>query len=1235
MANTTNSFSSVLAQFTRLQTQTLEILQGMTEAVGTSSETVTLEFKTASGETVTYTIPSFGYLEAQIQRLDATVIKLMGLDSSDANIRMPDGSFKKIYQSRLLNAPKRITNLAVPGNFEYQNNWFFESFLSPALYIPFDISTFVAPDADKILVKRIIVNAESEDEKEFFDQNFKGLNDIRYEDLLNALTLNNIIFFQDEEVKDLPLSVLRYDGTFDVYKFEDVDQENPDGTTSKRRKYFLNKLTYSDGLSNTLDTVDLKVGDQLVSAESVYKVDTIDTVNGAITVKKVSGFDSIVVGVDSLRIYSEKFSAKEAQVGVGYDERQVIFFKAVDPNFNIVSTDWSDGVGLYSNELIIETSNGKKNLQQFYNSEVTDFGQQFLSAAKEKTIPALYGEIPNAPVVNAEDLKVVRINDHKLDTNEVDNVNKKAADKVRLDSEINELDSAIEKKKEELSNTKFNSEAERRGVKNDLDSLIREKTSKSNLYASIVQELAVLGQDKPASLDKPKYRIRGFYEIPEPKESDKTGPQYPVQFITEFRYVKLDGSATDSKQFEFTDANGQILRGTYSNWNIVKSDLRKKIYNDETGLYEWATEDIENPDENNINQVDIPIGKGERVEIRVKSVSEAGWPINPLISEYSETVSIDFPEELLTEDEATIAIQQATEESNRVAFQQELDSRGLDVHLSRQFTVGDKFYAHDSERIASGFFTQEGNVINLLEKLKAMESEIAFLRAKVEEIKGELAITIIDPEGNKVLIKNGDKVELFAGYYKDFADALPAGERKGAIITSTYRILLENAESTPLELISRLPGGIGERLENTVDPAGQGVPFATTNYGTDGWVNEAIQPADKDYNKSRRYDLVPAVNNSVDAAETNTASKISSNFHQSQQLPSQYIYSRYTDVGLKSKTGDLYIDSNGQLPTARLDGAYDAALRSVYPDTPAAGSSTFAWAGTYTGADPDGSGTLTDFCIHIDHPALNDGTSTGFAELQNPEVILSGYEEDDIFGNVPITDSDEVTSEFKHSYGFNSKGYSTQLNFRNNWKELGQSAWEVPNLIGGAADVATYPITVAAGSYDTTLASEYILPDKYGFTDNDRYLIGKNTCGAYMYMAPSTIDQLLVDGTDLRASKFVQNGEGNGIEIPVVFQFRMTDYFGEGNTGTGIIGGYDSTAVTQITNKAKRINLTYARKIGLDVYVRNETIFSFDLQLSAKYQRESLAQKSDFVGKKASKNREQVRVKKSQIKNLR
>ena len=1245
MAQTKNSFSSILTQFSKAQIQALELLNGITQAVGTSKETVTLEFPTLDGDTVTYTIPSFGFMESQIKNLERTVEKLMGLDNVDANIRMPDGSFKKIIQSRLLRAPKRITNLETPRNFSYQNNWFFEDFLSPALYFSVDVSEYVESDSDKILVKRVILNTQTEDEKEFFDQEIKGRNDISYQELLITLQNNGIAFFIDEEVKDLPLSVLRYEGTFDVFRHEDVEIEDDNGNTRKRRKYFLNKLTYTDVLSTITDSIDLKVGDRLAVGESLYKVDFINTNENSIIVKRESGQESITTGPDVLRIYSDKFSNKRARVGIGFDERQIVFFKAVDPNFNVVSSGWSDGISLYSNELELDTPSGTQTLERFYRSEVSDFGQQFINAAKDKTIPAIYGQTPNAPELNDEDFKVVRINDHKLDTETVQSINEKAEEKVRLKSEIKEIEAEINKKKDELITRKFISQAERRGVRNEQDALIREKTAKANLYASIIQELAALSQDTPSVLDKPKFRIRGFHEIPDPIQSDKTGPQEVVQFIKEWRYIRLDGSATDAKQFEFVNSEGQLIRGTYSNWNVAKSETRKKIYNPETGLYEWAEEDVENPEENNINQIDIPISKGERVEIRVRSVSEAGYPVNPMVSDYSNITTIDFPDELLTEDEATLAIQQAVDERSRIAFQQELDSRGLDLHLSRAFEVGDKYYAHDAEQIASGFFTADGTAVNMFQKIKELENEVEALKAKVEEIRGELQITIIDDDGNQLSVNNGDDVTLFAGYYKDFIDSLPVGERKGAIISRTYRMLIQNAESTPLELISRLPGGIGERLPSTVDTASQAQNF----YGPGlGWINEAITPADKDYNSSRRYDLSPIANNSIDRSETTNSSKISSSFHQSQQLQSQFLYTRYTDVGLKSNTGDLYFDANGGKTEDRFGGNYNPAQRSMFPEFTGTTSSPFVWDGSYNNNNPQGGGFLSPFCIHTEHPALNDGLGTSYIELQNPTLTLSGYIEDDIYGNIPITDDEEAVSEFRHNIGINTQNLPNtitganlnrlktskykQLNYRNNWKEIGESGWDA--IIGGSGvSGTTYPYTLSG--YNTELQTQYILPDKLGFTDNDKYLIGKNTCGSYLYVAPTTVDQLLVDGSDVRASKFVRNGDGNGIEVPIIFQFRMTDYFGEGNVGSGIVGGYDPSAAIQTTAETKKINLTYTRKIGLDIYLRDETTFSFDVTVNAKYRRESLGQKVDSIGNRVSRTRENLTVKKSQLKNIR
>ena len=42
--------------------------------------------------------------------------------------------------------------------YKTKNNWFFESFLSPLLYVPIDVTNYMADDISKFEVRRVIVN---------------------------------------------------------------------------------------------------------------------------------------------------------------------------------------------------------------------------------------------------------------------------------------------------------------------------------------------------------------------------------------------------------------------------------------------------------------------------------------------------------------------------------------------------------------------------------------------------------------------------------------------------------------------------------------------------------------------------------------------------------------------------------------------------------------------------------------------------------------------------------------------------------------------------------------------------------------------------------------------------------------------------------------------------------------------------------------------------------------------
>ena len=75
--------------------------------------------------------------------------------------------------------------------------------------------------------------------------------------------------------------------------------------------------------------------------------------------------------------------------------------------------------------------------------------------------------------------------------------------------------------------------------------------------------------------------------------------------------------------------------------------VKKRVEDPTTGQFSWQVENVENADTININQLDISIQQGESIEIRIKSISEAGYPSNPLESDYSDIVRVDFPQDLI------------------------------------------------------------------------------------------------------------------------------------------------------------------------------------------------------------------------------------------------------------------------------------------------------------------------------------------------------------------------------------------------------------------------------------------------------------------------------------------------------------------------------------------------------------------------------------------------------------
>jgi hypothetical protein len=126
----------------------------------------------------------------------------------------------------------------------------------------------------------------------------------------------------------------------------------------------------------------------------------------------------------------------------------------------------------------------------------------------------------------------------------------------------------------------------------------------------------------------------------------------------------------------------------------------------------------------------------------------------------------------------------------------------------------------------------------------------------------------------------------------------------------------------------------------------------------------------------------------------------------------------------------------------------------------------------------------------------------------------------------------------------------------------------------------------------TATREDSMYPRKLGFTSNDEFLIGRYSCGAYLFLGPVNSSAIQVEGSTQLANKNVQSGLKSALNIPLIFQFRAVDKL-------SYIGGFRANG--------NPTNVTYTKKIGVDIQVRNQAPFSFDVQVTGKYKNDVLS----------------------------
>ena len=887
--NTNNSISNSLKKLLEINANSLKTFERINEAITTDQQDVPLEIITTDGTKTVY-VPSFGYMKRELERLDTNLKSLAGLGKGNTRIKLPDGTYQNIITSTLKSPANDITVFNRPVNFSTKPNYFFEDFLNPLLTTTINVGGQIPTNTEKILVKRILFDSSNAVTVDYFNTNFKNKENIDYATAIRDIANNSLTYTLDEDTRDLPYRNAQYTGKFDVLKINNSKREETvDGVTTKRgiKLYALDKLTYSDSTKTFAETETLKVGDELMIQGGLrntrYKITRIDGSTNQVELLLVEGYESIKIGIDQLGIYKYDDNNLIIQVNVGFNERLLIFIKAIDPDSKILAENWSPGIGFYSNELTLVQADGSSiRLDDYYKAEVADFGR-YINALKEDAIPpATQGITPDAPALDLNNFKVVQINTHLTANDSADKIKKLAADKVSVEEKIKKLDEIIVKKRAEISTKKYESNIQKDKDKNELNSLITERTSETSLYNSIVNQIQSLASGSNTTKVAPKYRVRGFWAIPEPKKVADTVDQSVVQFIIQYRYLSTSGKASEVSQLPFTEGTRQKT-AVFSNWNEMTTKARDRYRDDVSGKFAWQASLVEDAQEVNFNQLDISINEGELVEIRVKSVSEAGYPANPIYSDWSEAITIDFPIAEIDTTNVEALLMSNAAETAAVKISEELTSKGVFTHIDDSFSANEKYYAHSATSIASGFLSAEQKPISVYDKIAELEAQIASLKVTVEVEIGELLVKIMDEDGTVTVINNDTKNQIFAGYYTDEVASLTI--KKGHIVTKTFKLLLENTKATKLELVSRL---VGDRNLPAYRSTSAGSAIADSGFGVrlnDSGIADTDNKISSDnyYTSEGKYDLVPIQYQNIDATSINSYALLAEAPYQSAQ----------------------------------------------------------------------------------------------------------------------------------------------------------------------------------------------------------------------------------------------------------------------------------------------------------------------------------------------------------------
>ena len=823
-----------LSQLQKLTHQNLDILKTINESFFTKQNHLSVQIGDSN-----YAVPSFISLENKINYLQEAFDNLVNAPKTGEAFFNYDGSSRSIEVRGYSTTPNKIS-LNEPTEFGVVTNNLIKELLTPAPYVRFNLSS-IPNDINTVNIKKIVPRKDVL--VNMFSSILKDNNTSKYSWGTMKMALDQlnpgVDYIEYNYTKKLPIKTNIGHATYvikDVLSdtFNDqleeiivadmrMDIDNPLYTTKNTYKLF----------DETLERT-LQVGDELITYDNNAKlrIESIKYIDGSkfqVTLKVVNGEYVNLSGCSGLEIpdnsklkfFSPVNFDEDKYIDVELSNEKYVYITIAPVNERMnVQAPWAEGVVINTHSL---KNSSDESFNEYYDENVRNIGDLLieLSTITNSSINRLSKDefeklTKYVPVLNTNDLNVVRINTH-LDTSKIGkNIRDLHQQKTELQAKLDKILERINEIDDNESKYKYGYISDSSLV--NKSGLLKRRDETLNSINVITSKILEISNSN--YIEESKYRIRGYFDIDNFIKSNNINNKHIKGIQVQYRYkAPSDYKPTLSNNAYVLNNNTPVKYSlqympnesySFSNWNIMNGFMRHKEVNYRNNEISVGYKD--NNEGPVYNQIDIPIQFGESVDIKLKVVYDYGYPFVEVSSDWSEVCNIDFPKELqeeLTLDEI-VKINAEDYDNNR--FTSTLNDLGVLNHIDDMIADNTSKFYHKPENISSGFYNRADSLISLKEKLTEMDSLLTHLKDEVLGTASDVITVTLSNDNRSIIVRPDVDNQMILQPYSSFIKESQSNDGyiyesdDNGLVSTVLNLTITNNTDHVVKLYPMFPG---------------------------------------------------------------------------------------------------------------------------------------------------------------------------------------------------------------------------------------------------------------------------------------------------------------------------------------------------------------------------------------------------------------------------------------------